>query len=87
MLLLPGGVLFAATYAYLAAFSWYAGSSAMVLTSVGSQFLAVPFSCRRYMLLFVSQQDVYCEVLVVAVVITSFCDEPMLESCSANTVQ
>lgn len=85
MLLLPGGVLFAATYAYLAAFSWFAGSSAMVLTSAGSQFLAIPFSCRRYMLLFVSQQDVYCEVLVV--VTTSFCDEPMLESSSANTVQ
>jgi len=32
------------------------------------------------MLLFVSQQDVYCEVLVVAVVITSFYDEPKLES-------
>lgn len=39
------------------------------------------------MLLFVSQQDVYCEVLVVAVVITSFYDELMLESSSANTVQ
>lgn len=39
------------------------------------------------MLLFVSQQNVYCEVLVVAVVITSFCDELMLESSSANTVQ
>lgn len=39
------------------------------------------------MLLFVSQQDVYCEVLVVAVVITSFYDEAKLESSSANTVQ
>ena len=39
------------------------------------------------MLLFFSQQDVYCDVLVVAVVITSLNDELMLESSSANTVQ